>query len=134
MNTEKTSIFDYFSQLVALTASASLVASLAYDWGFFYTIGISFHDLPTSLSDHARTALDWAPTVAAGAFFYLFFELLTRRIEQGKTEAEILATSSNPGRLRKFRESPWVLAWIFIIGCPISYAMLGDAELEGLKV
>jgi hypothetical protein len=58
----------------------------------------------------------------AGAWL---FELLTRRIEGGRTEDEIVAASPNPGRTRRFRLSgdlaPLVVAALIIA----KYLLLG---------
>ena len=85
----------------ALIASFSLAMSFAYDWGFFSALGITFADAPTSVSDHLRSWLVWLPKVVLGAFVFLGLELLTRRIEHGKTEAELIEGSSNPAKTKK---------------------------------
>ncbi|RYY75619.1 MAG: hypothetical protein EOO52_09550 [Gammaproteobacteria bacterium] len=47
--------------LLPLIAAISLVVSVSYDFGFFMRVGVPFSQLPTELSDHARSVLFWAP-------------------------------------------------------------------------
>ncbi len=53
-----------------LVASISIVLSIIYDWGFFYALGISFGEAPTTIVDHVQSWLIWLPNVllAAAAF------------------------------------------------------------------
>ncbi|WP_162600930.1 hypothetical protein [Paraburkholderia sp. C35] len=83
---EKSSLLDLLGKLAALASSGIVIASLSYDWGFFHAINLSFSDLPTSVTDHIRSALDWAPQLTGAAAVYLVLDLLTRRIEGGRTE------------------------------------------------
>ena len=54
-------------QIAALSgtiASLGLSISFLYDWGYFFALGISFADAPTTISDHARSWLVWLPITA----------------------------------------------------------------------
>lgn len=89
--------------------SLSLIASVFYDWGFFFSIGISFAEVPTVIADHFRSWLVWLPDVTICVVFVLLIEMLTRRIERGMTEDEIVASTSNPKWIKKFRDMPFRL-------------------------
>ena len=39
----------------------SLFLSIIFDMGYFDTIGLRFADVPTTIGDHVRSALLWAP-------------------------------------------------------------------------
>ena len=115
------------AKAVALGASLSLVASLIYDWGFFSALDLTFLEVPSTLSDHVRSALIWFPRIAASIGAIAVFEILTKRIEQGMTEEEIVQSSSNPKLIRKLRDGPlWfmgyasalVVAGYLLIGAP----------------
>jgi len=70
--------------LVTLCGTLSLVASVIYDWGYLLALGTGFAVVPTSLVDHARSALLWLPPSGLGLAIGLVMELATRRIEGGK--------------------------------------------------
>ena len=98
---------DRLAPVVAVIGSAGVVVSFVYDWGFFFTLGISFSEAPTGLSDHVRGWLIWLPIVVAAALFLLVQELLLSRLERGLSEEEIIASSPNPALTRRFRALPW---------------------------
>lgn len=74
-----------YCAIIIAIAPASLILSFFYDWGYFSTLGISFSDIPTELSDHMRSALVWFPKVALSVVVpILVIQILTIRIEIGK--------------------------------------------------
>jgi hypothetical protein len=123
---------DSLSKTVALGGTGCLLLSILYDWGFLRALGLSFATLPTSLSDHLRGALNWLP----GALIYLGFagiyELVSRRIEGGLTEEELIASSKRPTALRKFRESPQKAFGILTTAVIVLWIVMGDQFREGL--
>lgn len=124
--------FDLLAKLVGLVASASLALSVIFDWGFYSALNLSFMQVPSGISDHVRSALIWFPKVVATLGGLVVFEMLTKRIEQGMTEEEILQSSSNPERTKRLRDGPYkVIAYIavFIV---VAYILLGDIFLGGL--
>lgn len=56
---------------MAVIASLLLVVSVFFDYSFLLAIGLSFDEIPSSLSEHVRSAILWAPKVllTALAFF-----------------------------------------------------------------
>ncbi|MCK4841338.1 MAG: hypothetical protein KAT04_05590 [Methylococcales bacterium] len=115
-----------FSSFIGIIVSVSFVTSIIYDWGFYSAIGLKFDIIPTSLSDHFRSALIWVPTVITGGFFILFNEILTRRIEKGFTEEEIIEGSNNPDKTRKNRERPFkIIPYIALVGVFL-WILFGD--------
>lgn len=93
--------------LISIFSSLAFVLSVVYDWGYFMFLNISFSELPTSLSDHVKSALIWLPKTVLGGFVALTIELLTQRIERGMTEEEIILSSPNPKFTYYFRRSPF---------------------------
>lgn len=123
---------DLVAKLVGLAASISLAASLIFDWGFYSALNLSFLEIPSGLSDHVRSALIWFPKVIT-AFGGLFvFEMLTRRIEQGMTEEEIVQSSANPQRTKRLRDGPYKLIAYSSVFVVIAYVFLGDIFLGAL--
>ncbi|MET0165520.1 MAG: hypothetical protein ABW318_11015, partial [Vicinamibacterales bacterium] len=64
--------------LPALTAG-SFVLSVAYDIGYFARLGINPGVVPTTLSDHTKSALLWLPLVAVVLLFSGLAELLEEK-------------------------------------------------------
>ncbi|MFM0176542.1 hypothetical protein, partial [Paraburkholderia sediminicola] len=60
---EKTFGVEQIVKIVGLAASVSLPASILFDWGFFGALGMSLRQVPTSLVDHAKSAVFWFPFV-----------------------------------------------------------------------
>src|SRR5438445_12929946 len=93
----------------AVTVAVGFVVSVIYDWGFVYALGLDFVYLPTTTADHFRSGLLWFPPLLGLLFVYFAIEFQFQRVERGLTEKEITESSSNPERMRKFREGPWKL-------------------------
>jgi len=109
---------------MGIIASISFAASLLYDWGYYAALELSFADIPSSLTDHARSTLIWVPAILGGFIPYFIFEVFTRRIERGMTEEEI--TSTSPKWIKKFRASPQKLIFYSSFIFAIAYVLMGD--------
>jgi hypothetical protein len=125
---------DSLGKAVGVIAAASLTTSIVYDWGFYYALDLSFSDLPTSLADHIRSTLVWAPVVACTAFLSMIYELLTRRIEGGMTEEEIIQGSPNPERTSRMRSRPYKFMTILAVIILFSYILFGESFSSGLPI
>lgn len=68
-------------------------------------LGLRFSEVPTTITDHIRSAIVWVPHVGGMALLFFIYELAMRRVEGGKTEDEIIASSSNPKFTKAFRAS-----------------------------
>lgn len=130
--TSKSTVLDTITKFAAVVASVSLGASLIYDWGFLSAIGISFDEIPTSIADHTRSALNWAPRIAIAVVVYLALELTTRRLEGGLSEQEIIAQSANPARTRRLREAPGKFGFVIAALGFFSFVIFGDAFFDGV--
>lgn len=120
------------AKLVGLAASISLAASLIFDWGFYSALNLSFLEIPSELSDHVRSALIWFPKVVLAFGGIFVFEMLTRRIEQGMTEEEIIKSSSNPERTKRLRDGPYKMITYTSVFVVIAYVLMGDIFLSAL--
>lgn len=94
-----------------LFAAAMLIASVAYDYSFLLALGLTLDDVPSTLNEHVRSAVAWAPKVAIAFLLYAVVELALRRAEGGRTEAELIATSPSPKFTRTFRRSGDLAVW-----------------------
>jgi hypothetical protein len=103
-----------FGALASVATAVLLVLSTAYDFNFLYALGLSFQELPSTLADHVRSAIVWVPHALLYIGGFAVFELLTRRIEGGMSEEELIARSSTPRITKAFRKSPKVLFAILV--------------------
>jgi len=79
-NTSGTSIpWEKIAGLLGAVSGLSLFLSIIFEMGYFDTIGLRFADVPTTIGDHVRSALLWAPQATAAAFVYMMIELIQRR-------------------------------------------------------
>lgn len=107
---------------------------MIYDWGYLTALGLSFSSLPTSLSDHLRSALNWLPGAIAYMALGVIFELVTRRIEGGKSDRELIASSKHPKIARIFRVGPDKAIVLLSEMAIVLWVMLGDQFRDGLWV
>ena len=82
--------------LISVFAAFILGLSVVYDYGFFYILGTGFSEMPTTISDHLRSSLTWIPETIIVILAVVAIEMFNRRIEQGKTEEEIIQSSKEP--------------------------------------
>lgn len=125
-NSPWVSRFELSTKAIGLVASFCLAASLLYDWGFYLALDLSFLEVPSVLSDHVRSALLWFPKVAVSLGALLINEMFIQRMEKGMSEDEIIASSPNPERTKRFRESPQKLIALTAMLGVIGYVIAGD--------
>ncbi len=54
-------ILEHASKALVLASVCVLAVSVAYDFGYLFALGLWFSSVPTSVADHARTAIIWIP-------------------------------------------------------------------------
>jgi hypothetical protein len=116
--------------LISILSVSVLVLSIVYDFGFLLILGTNFSEVPTTISDHLRSSLIWIPPVMIMVFFVYVLELFTRRIEQGKTEEELILESPAPKFMAWFRDSPKYPIIGFSLFVPISIYFDIELPLE----
>lgn len=84
-----TEMVSHVGSLISAVIAATFVASVLYDWGFLSALGLGFEDLPTTLSDHTRSALLWLPAMSASVFVCYTMELFTQRMDNGRMAHEM---------------------------------------------
>lgn len=134
--TGKTGLLGQFEQagkIVALFGSVLLAISVFYDYSFLLALGLTFADVPTTVADHVRSAIVWAPSVivlGGGGFLLGWW---THYLEGGKSEAEIVAGSRHPVFVARFRKSGHY-AYLLGIGSVSLSAFLSRGPLMWLYV
>jgi hypothetical protein len=106
---------DQVGKFLGIAAVGLLVLSTAYDFSFLYAIGLSFEDVPSTLADHVRSAIVWAPRVTIYVLAFAMYEMFMRRMEKGLSEEELIQRSPHPKFTRAFRRGPQVLFAILAI-------------------
>ncbi|CAM8636395.1 hypothetical protein MCEMSHM24_03158 [Comamonadaceae bacterium] len=101
-------------KFVSVFTSALLVLSTAYDLSFLYALGLTFEELPSTLSDHVRSAIVWVPKALLYIGGFAVYEMLMRRVEGGLSEEELIASSRNPRFMRFFRRGPQIIFMVLI--------------------
>ena len=61
--------------IISFLTSTLLVLSVVYDFTYLSALNLSFSQIPTTISDHIRSALLWAPLLFLGLFAYFFFDI-----------------------------------------------------------
>jgi hypothetical protein len=123
--------------LIGLASGALLILSVFYDFNFLLALGLTFEDVPTTISDHVRSAIVWTPIVGLMTLAFYMLDMFIRRVERGRTEAEIIASSSTPKFTRAFRTGAnylilvMVALFVILFGTSISWLYLGFVFVRG---
>ena len=118
-------------KLLGIAAAALLILSTAYDFCFLYALGLSFEDVPSTIADHVRSAVVWAPRATIYAMGLAVYEMFMRTMEKGLSEEELIERSPNPRFMRAFRRSPQVLFAILAVLMIVTNTLL-TASSHGL--
>ncbi len=70
--------WELIAGLLGAVSGLSLFLSIVFDMGYFETVGLRFSDVPTTISDHVRSALLWVPQATTAAFVYVLVELMQK--------------------------------------------------------
>ena len=114
---------------VRLVVAGSVVISVCYDWGFFFALGTSFAQAPTTIADHLQSWLVWLPRASVIVLVLLASEFVLRHTEHGKSEEEIIETSDNPAALRKFWKGSYVFTLMVCITSVLIWIAVGESLL-----
>lgn len=71
------SVLERTAKSLGVAAAYLLIVSVGYDYAYVRALGLSFAALPTSLADHVRTAILWAPITGVGLVSGFLLGLLT---------------------------------------------------------
>lgn len=126
-------ILEHASKVLVLASVCVLALSVAYDFGYLFALGLWFSSLPTSVADHARTAIIWIP----GAVLFI---LLVMILAKALAVASALVKKRWGGN-RRFNESgsDWLGVTLFavaaLLGAGTSLRVMGTwSYLLGLPL
>lgn len=98
-------IAEQVGRVLVVIASLLFVVSVFFDYSFLLAVGVSFDEIPSSLSEHVRSAILWTPKLLLTVLAFFTYELFLRRIEGGMSEEELITSSSTPRFISLFRKS-----------------------------
>lgn len=120
--------------LLKLTIPTLLVASLAYELTYFWGMGLSLNSTPLGVNDFLRGWMEWGSLFLTVSLIYFFVEIVLRRSENWQSEEQIINSTSNPERIRKFRESPFIaMKWIAYVTLSM-FILFGENYLVGSTI
>jgi hypothetical protein len=67
--------WELIASLIGVVSGLSLFLSILFDMGYFETLGLRFVDIPSTISDHVRSALLWVPQATTSALTYVMVVL-----------------------------------------------------------
>ncbi len=76
-----TKLAERMGLITGATATMLLCMSVLFDFMFCVGLGLRLAELPTSIGDHVRSAIVWAPPLAISIALVFSFDLFRRRIE-----------------------------------------------------
>lgn len=117
--------------VISASITLSFLLSVCFEWGFLSALGLTFADVPTTFSDHAQSALVWAPGMVTGLVGAALIEWLSRRIERGQSEEELIGTGPYQSFGRILRGSQGVLGWVVFFAMGFAFLVGGERVAQG---
>jgi hypothetical protein len=118
---ESSGVIEFLSKGLALLGTVCLGFSVVYDWGYLSGLGLNFREIPTSLTDHLRSAIIWLPQgivfVALATILGFFIARHDNALSTGK------AYDDRKEALENF------LAIVSATICVGSWILLGDRSI-----
>lgn len=122
------------AKTISILVTVTLVATIIYEFGFLFAVGLSFSQIPISTGDELNTALVWLPITVLAIFVAVAVEWITRYLEHGLTEEEIIEQSPDPERTRKKRRRPFVFFAFACVLVILVFILFGSTNRWGLVV
>ena len=91
---------------------------MTYDLGYVYGLSLSFAQIPTSISDHARSIFFWLPTILPIAVFCLFL----LGLEKPNIQSTVIVFEGSPQLQIYNPRTRWLIlsaavAILLVLGC-----------------
>jgi hypothetical protein len=108
--------------IAGLGGALSLALSVVYDWGFFRALDLRLTTLPSNLSDHVRTAINWLPGAVVAAAIAALESLLLIRRDHRTTETRSRAVRRHATAYNRLK----AVTAVATVGAVAGYTLLGD--------
>ena len=121
--------------LTGISVAGSFVFSFFYDWGYFFELGISFAQSPTTTADHFESWLVWLPSISVSLFIGLSIAFFTSGGKHGMPEKENKHAYEHPST-KYFLEDRSFIAIVFLSFLAIFlWILIGERfSLSGILV
>ena len=99
---------DLAGKSIGLAVALGFVLSIAYDFGYLAALGLRFEDLPSTISDHVRTALLWLP-----------FAIMMIMIPITLLLKPLTSQAPHPERVDRRRRLLWLFVYPLLALCAV---------------
>ena len=110
---------DRLPSLISLLGVVILCASVIHDYWFFRILGTSFSEMPTTLSDHFRSSLNWISVVIIIVFLFSTVEVFIIWVENIISEKISQPTSSRLKRMIWYMSIIYLFVFVLIAAIPL---------------
>lgn len=121
-----TPLIESLGKTLGVAGAMLTVSSVGYDYSFLAALGLDFSSVPTTLADHARTAVLWAPLVVA------FFVLLVLPVQAATVPLLQAAVESlDAGSARRSRPVVKLVSMLAVAGLLVA---MGVAAMKASTI
>ena len=131
---QNTNIIDLAVKLAGVAGSAAFLISVFYDFFFYHALGLSFADIPTSFTDHLRTALIWFPLMLGSSLGFVLSQVVDVLFKKGMTDEEIIQSSPSPDKTMKILYLPVKIMFYTSFVLIFLYILFGDFFVNTLFI
>jgi len=104
---EEKPIVESIVSVMTLLAMLVLPCSVVFDWAYFSRLGLNMSQVPTSLSDHARSAVIWAPAFGFALLGAVLQHVINRRMDDWRDPSEVRRE-----KMETAAHSNFVIRWL----------------------
>lgn len=114
------------TKILALMATLCVALSVLFDWGYLHALELTFSEVPTTLSDHTRSAVLWLPLVVLVLPLAVVTSLFLHQVDaKDLGEAKGRGEDISAYIKNEARDARWVLA-IIAIACFLLWLAFGS--------
>lgn len=104
---EKKPAVESIVSAMTLLAMLVLPCSVVFDWAYFSRLGLNMSQVPTSLSDHARSAVIWAPALGFALLGAVLQHVINRWMDDWRDPNEVRRE-----KIQTAAQSNFVIRWL----------------------
>lgn len=110
------SSLEVVAKLLAVIATLCVALSVVFDWGYLAALELTFSEVPTSLSDHTRSAVLWLPLVVS-----VFPLAVVVSLFSGQADAQDVREAKSRGEdissyiKKEAKNARWILAIFAVV-------------------
>lgn len=131
---KKSSFFEKITQSIPILSSILLIASLTYDYAFLRALGLSFNDIPSSITEHIRSAILWSPAIIIFLIVLFMYELLIRLSYNGISEEEIFRRKYNENQQRIIKRKQHSIFYGLVFFCTLIITLFKGTDESMLYI